>query len=708
MAYYDRTMSNRGIIVSSASMNKLAHGNAEPLQSNHWKLDVSIHIDDVSSAFHVENIFQVEVTGSTHIGSLIVKIVEPLEKRGLRYDWSKYAIWWPLKNQWLLKTKCTVDQYGLQANEKIKFIKTHKNIRIQMPDFNVVETAIDFSATLFQTVINLCKKIELKNPEEVSLMKIAPVEAVVPDVSDNKSEDEISLHSRDDNKLTVSATLSRHSIASLSKNLTLDTSASEARDTLVTNRNNLDIHELMRKMGIRNKNAQEKSYLNQFWLDSSKSLMEQNVNENDLLHLRFKYFSFYNLNAENDSVRVNQLYEQAKFSILSDEINCTEDELIHFAALQLQIYIQTKVMSETVSMKKSVYKPVNIETNIDDELDKLMAQLELPLDYDNTIKTTKVAKPAAAMTEIGEELEIMNAKQTFKKFKKFYAQLKETFISYYTSKEELVTKSAPIERFNLNGAQVLPEFDVDENKFSVLLKIPAEGSSQKEIIVRFGNQQSFAKWLAAFKLVSKNKTIADFDAYQFEVLTINSLMEIQRKPNGTLRGSINKNTDYFDVRNFATKSLFKKYKPKQLTDKIINVHSNYTSYNLLESRLKYIKNWQVLPSFGITYFHVNFRVPSNKLREGILGVTPNGLAHVNSHDGTVQGKWNFNNMKTWSINWETGEFEIQFDNEVMKLTCVDKVNPKILHEYIGGYIFMSIRKSGPLDTQLFFSLTNKR
>ena len=89
-------------------------------------------------------------------------------------------------------------------------------------------------------------------------------------------------------------------------------------------------------------------------------------------------------------------------------------------------------------------------------------------------------------------------------------------------------------------------------------------------------------------------------------------------------------------------------------------------------------------------------------------MTPNGLAHVNSHDGTVQGKWNFNNMKTWSINWETGEFEIQFDNEVMKLTCVDKVNPKILHEYIGGYIFMSIRKSGPLDTQLFFSLTNKR
>lgn len=232
------------------------------------------------------------------------------------------------------------------------------------------------------------------------------------------------------------------------------------------------------------------------------------------------------------------------------------------------------MISETASMKKIVQKPVNIETNIDDELDRLMAQLELPPDESilknsKTTSTAAAAKQPAGMTEIGEELEIMNAKQTFRKFKKFYAQLKETFISYYTSKEELVAKSAPIERYNLNGAQILPEFDVDENKFSVLLKIPVDGASQKdkEIIVRFSNQQSFAKWFAAFKLVAKNKTIADFDAYQFEVLTINSLMEIQRKPSGTLRGSV-KSTDYFDVRNFATKSLLKKYKPKQVIKNI--------------------------------------------------------------------------------------------------------------------------------------------
>lgn len=74
------------------------------------------------------------------------------------------------------------------------------------------------------------------------------------------------------------------------------------------------------------------------WLDSSKSLMEQNIKENDLVQLRFKYYAFFDLNLKHDMVRINQIYEQAKWSILSEEIDCTEQELIHFAALQVEIY----------------------------------------------------------------------------------------------------------------------------------------------------------------------------------------------------------------------------------------------------------------------------------------------------------------------------------------------------------------------------------
>jgi len=43
-------------------------------------------------------------------------------------------------------------------------------------------------------------------------------------------------------------------------------------------------------------NLIEKSKLNGLWYDSSRSLMEQNTNEHDLILLRFKYFTFYDLN----------------------------------------------------------------------------------------------------------------------------------------------------------------------------------------------------------------------------------------------------------------------------------------------------------------------------------------------------------------------------------------------------------------------------
>lgn len=63
--------------------------------------------------------------------------------------------------------------------------------------------------------------------------------------------------------------------------------------------------------------------------------MEQNVKENDLVHFKFKYYAFLDLNLKYDLTRINQIYEQAKWAILSDEIDCTENELFNFAALQV-------------------------------------------------------------------------------------------------------------------------------------------------------------------------------------------------------------------------------------------------------------------------------------------------------------------------------------------------------------------------------------
>ena len=70
--------------------------------------------------------------------------------------------------------------------------------------------------------------------------------------------------------------------------------------------------------------------------------MEHNIRDNDLIQLKFKYYAFLDLNLKNDLIRINQIYEQAKWSILSEEVDCTETELIKFAALQVCIFYSEK------------------------------------------------------------------------------------------------------------------------------------------------------------------------------------------------------------------------------------------------------------------------------------------------------------------------------------------------------------------------------
>lgn len=36
-----------------------------------------------------------------------------------------------------------------------------------------------------------------------------------------------------------------------------------------------------------------------------------------------------------DTVRINQLYEQARWAVLLEETDCTEEEMVVFAALQV-------------------------------------------------------------------------------------------------------------------------------------------------------------------------------------------------------------------------------------------------------------------------------------------------------------------------------------------------------------------------------------
>ena len=81
------------------------------------------------------------------------------------------------------------------------------------------------------------------------------------------------------------------------------------------------------------------------WLDSSLSIMEQGIRDFDTLLLRFKFVSFYDLSPKMDSVRINLIYEQAKWQLLNEGIDCTEEEMMLFAALQVH-FIRLCIFNE--------------------------------------------------------------------------------------------------------------------------------------------------------------------------------------------------------------------------------------------------------------------------------------------------------------------------------------------------------------------------
>lgn len=62
-------------------------------------------------------------------------------------------------------------------------------------------------------------------------------------------------------------------------------------------------------------------------------------------------------------------------------------------------------------------------------------------------------------------------------------------------------------------------------------------------------------------------------------------------------------------------------------------------------------------------------------------------------------------MKVWNVNWEIREMVVQCEGEIIIFGCIS-VDIKVIYEFIGGYIFMLMRKdvNQLLNEELFFKL----
>ena len=441
---------------------------------------------------------------------------------------------------WLSRTRTTLDQYGVQADAVLHFTPMHKTLRVQLPDLRYIDARVDFSVKTFSAVVQLCKDLSIRHPEELSFsrplvgahlkrnfphMSVSPLQrqrdAMGPIVQNNPPIG--SVISTPDGKsspvpedktpvrngngvVNGNGTYQRvyksdlgygynNEIVSSSLATSPVTPTLEAKNTL-----------------LRPKSLVEKARLNAGWLDSSLSLYEQDVREFDLLLLKYKFFSFYDLNPKLDGARINQIYEQARWAVLTEEIDCTEEEMMMFAALQLQVTLQAN-------------NPLQEKhTRNDDDIDAALDELQLSLEG----APTAISYGAGDIThvpELADYLRFMKPKRfTLKSFKRYYFVFKDTRLSVYKSAEDR-SSNEPAFVINMKGCEVTPDVNISQNKYGIKIEVPNHEGMQ-EYWIRCESQQQYARWMAAARLATKGRTMAD-SSYDNEVKSILNFLSLQ-------------------------------------------------------------------------------------------------------------------------------------------------------------------------------------
>uniref|UniRef100_A0A8C0AQF8 Fermitin family member 1 n=1 Tax=Buteo japonicus TaxID=224669 RepID=A0A8C0AQF8_9AVES len=602
--------------------------------SHSWELLVTVDHQHEE----VQKEFLLRVTGDLHIGGVMLKLVEQIK---ISQDWSDYALWWEQKKCWLLKTHWTLDKCGVQADAKLFFTTQHKMLRLRLPNMKTVRLKVSFSSMVFKAVSDICKILNIRRSEELSLLK--------------QSEDILKKKKKKD----------KNSKEPVTEDI-LNLSAGVIVFPVQMNLWVLFFHS---------------------WLDSSRSLMEQGILEDDQLLLRFKYYTFFDLNPKYDAVRINQIYEQARWAILIEEIDCTEEEMLIFAALQYHVS-KLSLSSEA--------QDFTCESEVD-EVEAALSNLEVTLEGGNASNILDITD----IPKLADNLRLVRPRKlSLKAIKPYWFVFKDTSVSYFKNKES--AQGEPIEKLNLKGCEVVPDVNVAAKKFGIKLLIPV-ADGMNEVYLRCDNENQYARWMAACVLASKGKTMAD-SSYHPEVHKILSFLKMK---NWTMSPQAVSDPESIDMKPecFISLRYTKKYKSKQLAARILEAHQNVSQMTLVEAKLRFIQAWQSLPEFGLSYYIVRFK---GSKKDDVLGVSYNRLIRIDIATGDPITTWRFSNMKQWNVNWEIRQVAIEFDQNVsIAFTCLS-ADCKIIHEYIGGYIFLSTRskdQNETLDEDLFHKLT---
>uniref|UniRef100_A0AAQ4R4L5 FERM domain containing kindlin 1 n=1 Tax=Gasterosteus aculeatus aculeatus TaxID=481459 RepID=A0AAQ4R4L5_GASAC len=614
-----------------------------------WELSVQVDQKDGDESMK----FKLRVKGDLHVGGLMLKLVEKIKAP---QDWSDHALWWEQRKCWLLKTHWTLDKFGIQADADLRYTPQHKPLLLQLPNMKTIKMTVSFSSVVFKAVAEICQMLNIRRSEELSLLKPPDDPSKKKKKKDkNSAEEDIwdvdlfgggpggtgPMHSK-----TMTATYDPENGMPVSA-----TSLWFGENPLAESQPNLPPAELAKM--YRPLSPVDKAPYSAGWLDSSRSLMEQDIQDEEKLLLRFKYNVFFDLNPK---------YHICKLTLSSEPLDHSNEPEI-------------------------------------DEVEAALSNLEVTLEGG---LADRILEDITDIPELADTLRLFRPKRlTLRSYKEYWFVFKDTTISYYKNKE--TSSGEPLEQFHLRGCEVVPDVNVTEKKFGIKLLLPV-ADGMNEVYIRCDNQTQYAKWKAACILASKGKTMA-YSSYKSEVRNIQSFLQMKSLAPPPGQAAPDLNAMEMNAECFFSPRYAKKHKTKQLTARILEAHQNIARLSLMEAKMRFIQAWQSLPEFGINYYIVRFK---GSKKDEILGISYNRLIRIDMSSGMPITTWRFANMKQWNVNWEIRQVTIEFDQNVSMAFCCVSCDCKVVHEFIGGYIFLSTRskdQNETLDEELFHKLT---
>ena len=203
----------------------------------------------------------------------------------------------PKKGVWLDPGR-TLEHYLLRDNDTLEYRRKMRLLKVRLQDKSLRSIMVDDSQVVANLMVIICTKIGITNHDEYSLAQ-------------DKKEEEQENHTPNKSR-------------TLGGTLTLRRKKGDDNEPVVD-----------AKMATMRRNLHTEDGIP--WVDHSKTLREQGIEETEVLLLKRKYF-YSDANVDSrDPVQLNLLYEQAKEQILEGTHPVEIEKAITFAAHQVQI-----------------------------------------------------------------------------------------------------------------------------------------------------------------------------------------------------------------------------------------------------------------------------------------------------------------------------------------------------------------------------------